>query len=102
MVTGTLDLHIMDKQFLAKASFLKKKRKKKEEITLKNTSLLILVHDTDLFLNTHLETLRGLNSHYRLTAREISNQNMNPFFIPDSIKEKHLKITDGFLHVTVT
>lgn len=29
MVTGTLDLHIMDKQFLAKASFLKKKRKKK-------------------------------------------------------------------------
>lgn len=29
MVTGTLDLHIIDKQFLAKASFLKKKRKKK-------------------------------------------------------------------------
>lgn len=27
MVTGTLDLHIMDKQFLAKASFLKKKKK---------------------------------------------------------------------------
>lgn len=26
MVTGTLDLHIMDKQFLAKASFLKKKK----------------------------------------------------------------------------
>lgn len=49
MVTGTLDLHIMDKQFLAKASFLKKKKKKKEEITLKNTLLLILVHDTDLF-----------------------------------------------------
>lgn len=54
------------------------------------------------FFNKHFETLQGLNLHYRLTAREISNQNMNPFFIPDSIKEKHLKFIDGFLDVSVT
>lgn len=44
MVTGTLDLHIMDQQFLAKVSFFKKN----EEITLKNTSVLILAHAIDL------------------------------------------------------
>lgn len=41
MVTGTVNLHIMDQQFLAKVSFKKKK------ITLKNTSL---VHAIDVWV----------------------------------------------------
>jgi len=69
MVTGTLDLHIMDQQSLAKVSF--KKKKKKEEIA--HTEEHITAYpssrsDLDVF-NTYFETLKCLNSHYRLTAR---------------------------------